>query len=324
MINIDALYEQGQAMLKAEHAANEKAKIGTLRGGSVGALLYGTTPVGTCPRKAYLRFKGIDLDDTEDNRHLMFEGGLANEDIWAKILSLSLPKGFELLREEDCPSVWTLPSGTKVTGRPDLMIVKDDEAKTPVIGIELKAVCAMWTAKDILAERKPKLMHMLQASHYSRILGVPWELWYTSRTDFTISRESWQQQLFAKVPDEYIEKREDSKGKLIINKVMPFRKGFRLEWKGDQLLFSEIGVKGIKHSVITWQAIEAFYSMVDNVDNKGMLPPRPTNMDIMGKDGGYDICDKKYCVLSGICDKYETSLSRWLAAVEGSLEVIES
>lgn len=80
-IDIDRAYEEGTRKLADEHASQEHTKVGVLRGGTTGALLYGKTVVGQCARKAFLRYKGIQVEDVEDNRRLMFDAGLGNEDI---------------------------------------------------------------------------------------------------------------------------------------------------------------------------------------------------------------------------------------------------
>jgi hypothetical protein len=319
-MNVNDIYELGQQRLIEEHEALEATKVGVLRGGSSGAMLYGTTPIGNCARKAYLRYKGIKSGDISTDRYLMFDGGLSNEDIWAKILLRGLPDEWTLLREEEVPIRWELPNGTLVTGRPDLVLLENG---TPKVGIELKAVSALWTAKDILVNDEPKLLHMIQAGHYARILNIPWELWYTSRVDFTVSRESWQQRLFSGIDPAHVEIRTSKNSKTgkeesVINKILPFRRGYRLEWspKG-QLLYTRIGLEETpRHTIITWDAIEKYFLTISTIDSSKVLPPRPKNVTIGGEEGGYNMCDPKYCALAETCDKYETNLRKWLAAAE--------
>jgi hypothetical protein len=340
-INVDKAYNDGTKKMADEHEAQEKTKVGILRGGTTGALLYGKTPIGQCARKAYLRYKGVQVEEIEDNRRLMFDAGLTNEDIWAKVLLAGLPAGYSLLREEEVPIRWefTRDDGAVqlVTGRPDLVVVDPDGRHE--VGIELKLASSVWTAKSILVDDKPKLVHALQAAHYSRILGIPWELWYTSRADFVISRESWMQALFKKMPAEYtetkqVENKKTGRTETIVNKVLPFRRGFRLWWQGDQVMFQRIGgapakpgfgkapppANATQHSVITWKSIEDFYRLVSNMETAQVLPPPPVNVNVLGKEEGYDICD--YCPLKELCaTKPKATLDEWMADVTGSYAV---
>lgn len=316
MIYIDGIYKKGQALITEEHDAQEKTKVGTLRGGSTGALMYGKTPIGMCARKAYLRYKGIPIEAISDDRHLMFAGGITNEDIWADILTRGLDKGWSIKREEEIPIAWDTPGGHRVTGRPDLVLLYND---IPKVGIELKQVSSLWTAKDVLTGH-PKVPHLLQAGHYAYQLGVPWELWYTSRVDFSVSREGWQQSLMAGLPNEVLEWREnkDKYGKIThsINKILPFRQGYKIEWRKEQLWYAPVGTDEWTSTIITWPSIAAFFDSVGGTDSKGVLPPRPVNVDAAGAEGGYSMCDVKYCPLSAVCDKDELVLSKWMASVK--------
>lgn len=331
------LYTLGEEAIKASHAASEKEKVGGLRGGSAGILLHGDTPVGTCARKAYLRFKGIDLDDIAPNRSLMFQAGNGNEDIWEDVISAGLKASgstLRILREEDIPVAWELANGTAVTGRPDMILL---EGNTPKAGLELKLVSSLWTAKDLLVYKQPKLPHLIQAGHYLKcfqvgkfkikegdgfVQGKPtadmkFEIHYTSRTDFAISGESWMQRLFKDAPKDLLEWRENKEGHLNPIKVLPFRMGFEIMWspKG-QLLWRHIGGDGKwSYTQITWDSIHGFFNEVATVDEQGVLPNRPLNIDAAGDKASWSLCDVKYCVLSATCDKHENSLGKWKAAV---------
>jgi hypothetical protein len=314
--NIDELYHEGTRILSEEKDKLEAAKVGVLRGGSSGAVLFGSKFVGTCPRKAYLRYKGINTSDIEADDLLMFDGGLANEDIWAKILEKSLPPFFSLKREEEVPLVYTFEDGSKITGRPDLVIF---DGEKPLLGIELKSVSALWTAKDVLVDGEPKMGHAIQAALYSLIMGIPWEIWYTSRVHFQLSYESWQQRLFKGIDPSYceiVERTNKGKTETLIKKIYPFRKGYRLEWTcKDQLLITPLDPsKEPILSPITKESILKFYRTVADIDKVGVLPPRPTLLSVKGKPGGYNPCDPKYCKLAETCAKHEQSLSQWREA----------
>lgn len=240
-INIARMYSAGVQRLTEQHAAKEVAKVGEFRGGNTGLIALGGKVIGACGRLTYLRFKGITgIDEPEDNKKLMFEAGLANEDIWSEILTLGmevlaedLPAGLVLRREEEIPIRWQLPSGTWVSGRPDIVVCQTEKAEEikltpfggyepisleryiPHKGIELKLVSSLWTGRDVGLEMEPKIAHLMQGGHYAWALGqqvlaglygpcdtshvvngaIPYELWYTNRAEFAIG-SGWEQKVF--------------------------------------------------------------------------------------------------------------------------------
>jgi hypothetical protein len=101
-----------------------------------------------------------------------------------KELSAGLPSGYCIKREEELNLELVLSSGRKVTGRPDMVVCLADG--TPIRGIELKSVCSLWTAIDAKVKGKPKVAHLIQAGHYSKMMNIPFEIWYTNRVEFSI------------------------------------------------------------------------------------------------------------------------------------------
>jgi hypothetical protein len=169
----------------------------------------------------------------------------------------------------------------------------------------------MWTAKEVLGENKPKLPHLLQAAHYSAVWEIPWELWYTSRVDWPVVGD-WVKKLLSSIPKNYCELDEKTGD---IKKILPFMKGFQLEWRGDQLFWKPKEQSSWSASLITRAGITGFYEQIENVDKTGILPPRPKNLDAVGETLSWSMCDRKYCKASEACDKFETSKSKWFEAV---------
>lgn len=336
MVSIDEIVRAAEKAQETAHAAAEAAKVGSMRGGSTGMLLYGRTPNGQCARKAYLRFKGIDVSDIEPNRRLMFDAGLRNEDSWAETIAVGIKEqGLDLVikREEEVQVAWKLKDGTPVSGRPDIVLMRPDG--TPELGLELKLVCSLWTAKDLIVYGEPKMPHLLQAGHYLRQMslgnyldGKPnpdlrWEIHYTNRVDFAISGEGWQRALFAKAPPHYMEWRTDAKGNNNPLKVLPFRMGFEIKFTPQgQLLYRRIGTPehpadgAWNYSVVTWDSIENFFDVVANIDAAGELPPRPALVSVLGEKGNYSPCSALYCPLSATCDRHEKNLKLWMKEAE--------
>ena len=146
--------EEGMRMkTKKQDTKAEAEKVGRLRAGNSGLYIREADQmIGSCPRKTRLRMDGINSDQFEDlgTKPLMFQAGLANEDQWDKVLEAGWVqgRGGTLKREEEIGIKWETRSGISVTGRPDIVLCDSEE--NPVMGIELKMVCSLWTARDVL------------------------------------------------------------------------------------------------------------------------------------------------------------------------------
>jgi hypothetical protein len=327
-VSISQLFDEGVRQLVAEHDAQEGGKVGTLRAGNTGLLTGDGRVVGKCHRLTYLRMKGINVEQIADNRELMFAGGRGNEDLWIDVLERSWPG--PILRESEIPISWMTGNGVAVTGRPDIVLCKTDTdtlAAIPQKGIELKLVSSLWTARDVGFQMKPKMLHLLQAAHYSWKLGIPFELWYTSRADFAVG-SGWEQKNFPKQGKPGSDRLEyNEKGG--VKKVLPFVQGYELEWSDrggeqDQLKYRMAPSAAVPDgkwtfTLITKKSIQDFYEMVARMGETKDLGPRPLNLDADGQPGGYKVCD--YCPLgaktgNGICDDWEDSWEKWFKAVE--------
>lgn len=310
---IKSLFETGGALLKEEHASKETEKVGVLRGGSVGLYDEGTnTFTGTCPRRAFLRYKGVDVIEDDvgaSDRTLMFEAGVTNEDSWYKRLVKSW-QGV-ILREEEIQIAWSM-DGTPVTGRPDIVLC--DKSSTPQYGVELKLVSSLWTARDVLSN-SPKTIHLIQAAHYSWQLGIPFSLCYTNRFDIAVL--GFAQKHFPKMAQEGSQYCEyNQKGE--IKKVMPFMKEFMLLWKNDTIHYVDSDTQKEVTTIVTKKRIEDFYRQVSKMDKSSSLPPRPVNLYADGKAMDWTACD--YCPLSQVCDDSEAKgKDIWLNNVKKEL-----
>lgn len=224
MSRLSDLFDEAQAKLLQQGREEEasKAKSGNLRVGSCGLVDNKGTVIGACMAQAYLRSQGIVLEDIDPATDHMFAGGRSNEDIWAKYLG-EVHLADMILREDDIAVTWKLPNGKIVTGRPDIVLMKyTDPVKKftkghvtaiPDLGIELKQISALWSARDVLfgSDKKPaapKLIHVVQAAIYAWRLGVQfglvaegeyggieYEIAYTSRSDFAVTGD-WVKRMF--------------------------------------------------------------------------------------------------------------------------------
>lgn len=291
---------------------------GALHASSVPAIADGIVYAGgkQCPRMAWLRWTGVDIP-AEFNRILMFGLGHQNEEIVAKELEAAR---IAHLREDatGCAISWTAPGGVRVTGRPDFLILGDAAgwSKRPTLGIELKAVCSLWTMHKVHYALVPTSEHLIQAAHYSWQHGMlPWTILYTSRVDWHLSTApAWLQKKFP--PGAYdVEVGNDGKP----FKIVPFERTYRLAWRpapgstelDDRatLVYWTEGLTDVVPTRITPRSIQDGAALVGKLFSPRVgLGPRPSAIHVDGGDS-YSPC--KYCDLAEVCDQYESSPEVW-------------
>lgn len=298
-----------------EHDAGEELKKGNYRAGSTGLYQEGSF-YGKCARKLLLRTEGVKSESVTDDRRIMFSGGLMNEEVWLE--NLKLGSDYTLKTEEEIPTSWfTKTSSTPVTGRPDIVLC-DPETENPLLGIELKMVSSVWTARDII-QGNPKFDHLTQASHYMWQLDIPFKLAYTSYVDYAVMG-GWMAKLFPKHDDdvgaEYCEYKQNSKGFMDIRKVKPFRIIFDLKWSPlGVLLYKEELDAVYKPTVITLDGVKNYFEELDKVREGNYLPPKPTNVNADGSKTSWSLCD--YCSLNSVCSSSkDDDLELWKEQVK--------
>jgi hypothetical protein len=239
---------------------------------------------GKCPRAACLQRMGIYPPRRQGEHHLMLAGGKSNEDLWASALE---QQGIEFKREEEAPTCTNLGHGIKVSGRPDFVLCNGEGRATK--GLELKLICSVWTALDVL-KGNPKLDHIIQAAHYARALGIPFELWYTSRVNWScfkgIPRGPEIDECYAyKV----------TKGIRTPYRINPFTRGFRVVEIDGNVSLHDLLTGERKATIVSAARNEAYYRLVHE-----MLTTQNLRWDISyealdyeGSKESYKACD--YC-----------------------------
>lgn len=320
-INVMDIYLTGMQVDETDKEVSEAGKVGNLRAGNTGIVDSTGSVLGKCQRKTWLRQLGIPSDSHSLDRLLMFSAGFASEDIWYDRIA----KGWQgtILREEEIPVTWETSNGTKVTGRPDMVLVDNE---VPKLVLELKNVSSLWTARSVLFEEIPKFDHLAQAGHYSWQLGVPAKLCYSLYLDMPVM--GWASKLFPQQGDkysEYCEYSEPKKGRTTgeIKKVKPFLRIYDLRWSpAGQLMYRIEGSKGPSSwtiSPITIEGIQKYYEDIANLGGPGQeyevkeLPPRPLTVKGNGEAENWSQCG--YCPLVEVCNSHENSPAKWIDSV---------
>jgi hypothetical protein len=291
-IRIEALLQKAEAAKAKAHDEAEVEKLGVLRGGSSGCVTDAGDVHGTCHRVALLRFLGIS-EPTGDSSVHYFAAGAANEERWLGLLK-SAHAGL-VRAEEEIPIRWTvggrgpddqpdaLPE-TPVTGRPDIVLC--DEAGSPQVVLELKAVCSPNRAVKAFIECRPDMKHLAQLAHYSWKLGMlPGILSYSSMSGYD-------------TPYWAVKKYNCDR------KILPGRQHFYTGWIDNQFVFIHPLTGEVVETEITTDGIERFYRLVLAMEKRKALGPRPS--DEPGYPDGKDTPHCKYCKFSDVCDQYDS------------------
>lgn len=317
---------QARQSQRDEHSAKEKEKYGVLRAGSTGIMSDEKEVAGACHRVSLLRSKGIEVDPPTPDKYIMFELGYANEDVILKQIESTLPEGYTVLKEEEIPIQWNTSNGTKVTGRPDLVIF-NTEGK-PEVGLELKSVHSVWVARDILFKGQPKLNNLAQAAHYMWKLGLPdYKLFYKSYSQLGqgMAGNDWIAKQFPRSGEpgsEFIEYTEVSeaqkeKGKgPTIKHIKQFEVVYDLKWdRNGRLQYRNESSRGVWTStIITKKSIEDYFEFVSRMELDKNLGPLPAAVDASGDKLNYTQC--KYCPLQATCKEYQSKgYDKWMEQV---------
>ncbi len=333
--NIKSRLLASRVLDKKEHADAEVKKQGNLRVGTSGIMSDSGDIAGACHRKALLRSKGIEIENIEDHKLIMFQLGYSNEDRTFDDLERTASDKEVILREEQIPVEWMTSNGTKVTGRPDIVLCEqevhesgkmpagnklvegDDRVSLkPVLALELKSVHSVWTARDVVFSGAPKLDNLIQAAHYMWKLGVPYKLVYKSYSALGQQISSWAHKFFPK-QGEPLSELCDYTAKGDLNQIKQFEVVYdlRLDANG-RVEYSVEGADKWTSTIVTVHDIERYFEYVSKMEETQQLGPRPLNVSSVGLDKSFNMCDTKYCPLAGICKSTEKlGYQAWLDAV---------
>lgn len=307
--NIGARLAEGRQLIRAKYKEQDAAKLGILRAGNSGIMSVDGEVGASCHRVAHLRQLGIELDPPDDKSLVMFQVGTANEDIVYGDLKQTAGDNEIILREEEIPIEWFTSNGTKVTGRPDMVICQKDETfladgkPIPLLCLELKSVASVWTTRSVLFENDPKLAHLAQVAHYMWKLDTPGRLIYKQYANQAMpdfAHRYFPRQ--GKPGSEYLDYGKDGKPKC----VRPFEIVYELRFNQDGALEfrREDQSDGVWcTTIVSMKDIERYYDYVSRMGSEQVLGQRPLTLGWDGEAKRYSNCD--YCKLDSVCDKVQ-------------------
>lgn len=310
---IHQLIAEGRKLKIKKKQTEDATKPPALRVGNSGCLVdTGKADVvyGDCPRKAHIRYLGIDIV-ADAMTHEIFDEGITNEDIVNELFVNGLEalgSKLTLKREEETPVAWSLPSGRLVTGRPDFVFFDGDK---PMYMVELKKKLGYYGVRNSTYECKPDTKHLCQAAHYSWQLGlIPTFLVYRSGGIYHLDSDMRRDQIKASGITRAVEYQGARPAK-----VMPHYTIYELTWKDNVLYYQSDDMKEALPTVITPEGIQAFYEATDSIIEAKSLGPRPTSKNVVpGLKAGYSPCS--YCELKEICDSHEDDYDTWIDHVK--------
>lgn len=329
--NLSERLIQGRQLARTKHKEKEVAALGNLRAGNSGIMSPEGEITGSCHRLTHLRQLGIDVEEPTDSKLIMFQMGIANETVVYDDLVHTKAEDEVILREEEIPIEWFTSNGTKVTGRPDMVICRVDPTGSlalrtsstgevtrgsSVYGIEIKSIASVWTTREVLFEDQPKLEHLIQAGHYSWKLDIPFRLMYKQYSNQVVP--GWASKMFPRVGEKHSE-HIDYNDKGDIKAIQPFEIVYELEFtKAGILRYRREGTSKWTNSLVNRKDIHRYYEYASNMRISKDIGPIPMTLDARGKKKGYSRCG--YCSLQPICsNKKVRDYDVWLEQVRSLL-----
>lgn len=279
--------------LTAENREQNKKdleKTGNLRAGNAAYMLNNgrVNSANQCLRTTWLRWKGYrSSEEHPPNKLWMFKGGTGSEQIIAGLL-----KGAGLNVIMDAEYKIDI-DGTVLSGRPDILLANADGK--PVLGLELKKISSVWTAKEVINNAKPKTDHICQAAIYSYMVGVPYKLVY-------VQYDNYAAFTLRGISEEAVNVDRDGKGKPI--NLAPHLKVYDIKTSDDgRILYKPESGRYWENTGISMQGILDYYRNVKALDESSKLPARPEHYDVQGEKGNYTAC--KYCPYAAACSNFK-------------------
>lgn len=329
-LSIAKRLKRGRELARMKFMSYEASKAGNLRAGNSGVMSEDGEMTGACHRITHLRQLGIEASPPEDSQQIMFQMGFANEDLIFADLKHTFAPDEVILREEQIPITWTTSNGTKVTGRPDMVICRTQivhdalsgkmvKKDIPIQGIEIKSIASVWTSKEVLFDGSPKLDHVIQSAHYAWKLNIPYKLIYKQYAIQTVP--AWANKMFPRKGhpgSEFLE--YNPKGE--VKSIKPFEVVYDIFIGEDGQVsykLEDSETEAIK-TIVNVNDINRFYEFVSTMGIEKKLGPPPTLVGLTGKKKDYKHTD--YCLACKVAKPLEKlpdspeKYDQWLAEVK--------
>jgi hypothetical protein len=244
-LNFEQIIEDGIQKMADDKAASAKATQDNLRGGNSGCIVDGD--VYGCHRGAIARALGYDIPADSTSR-LFFAAGEGIE----QVLSAQLDAGWSgiVRAEEEIPVDWKLPTGRRVTGRPDFVLLEQPSLASaePIkrLGVELKTIVSEGGAHRVWFDHLPDVKHLCQSAHYMWQHETPWVLTYVCPIKCSVNH--W--------------KRKEHNLPFSA-KINPFRAHFYLSLRDGTVWYRDVGTGEDRETKITVRGVQQFYELVD-------------------------------------------------------------
>lgn len=292
--SIRSLLRSGQEVRDKAHA-DRQPKVPCLHVADLGYLDQDGTPVAACPRKAHLRYKGIEIEPSDSSK-IMFNAGYANETVWEELLTAAQGDGW-LFQETLLKVLSTLEGEVNLTGHPDAMGIDPTSQKEYVL--EFKLLSAVRSAVQVYT-KVPELKHLIQLTTYMWITGAPGVLCYTM--PMSIQTMFYKKQASC-------------------DRIEPYYSLYYLKLDRGKLAYREEFEINDRPTDVTVRGIEDFAHLA--VSDQVLQSPRPRNMNALGEciDDKYTLC--QYCPFSDVCDGFEKrGYQEWLDAARRHKELL--
>ncbi len=317
-ISITKRTAEARKLDRLEYEQKEVAKRGNLRAGNSGIMSVEGQVAGGCHRVAHLRQLGIELDPPGEHALLMFELGYANEDRIYSDLNRTLQPGEVILREDEIPIEWFTGNGTRVSGRPDLVIgtmnynLAETEAKSgfvPKLAVEIKSVHSVWVARDVLFSGKPKLENVIQVAHYMwKLGGTPGKLMYRQYSQQSMPKFGFVAPAKGEKFSEFVEYNEKGGAKHIRQFQVVY--DVKIDSEG-RVSYKHEDAEAWTPTLVNTADIGRYFEYVSQMAEKKTLGPELLLIDLSGEEKGYSheaYCDA--CKLARDSKSYEDFIEK--------------
>ncbi len=319
-MKIKEMLKSGNNVILSERQEREKEKAGVFRGGSCGCKAKDGRIYGTCPRKALLRYVGLQGKDTWED-YMYYIAGYGHE-LNVATLAVKSPDIKLVTTYNDSDFIQTHDKfkvikdsltyeqdGIKISASPDF-ILEDKEGKKRLL--ETKVTISTDKAKE--TTKYALISAICQATLYYKMLGGEVDtasIIYGNYSNFSTWYPKWEiskKNISFKLDNgKYIyptlEYREYPSG--VYEKIPCDINEFTLLFDGDKVAIRRESDGVELTTPITISGTIEYFKDIKEKATQHILPDRPEEVELYGKMA-YSPC--KYCEHSKECEAYDNNV----------------